>query len=116
MKDKLLLLHGALGSKNQLLSLKATLEKTYEVYDLNFEGHGGIQSINEFSIDLFTENVIRIFKIKKHSTNKYFWLQYGWLCWLKHSIKNTRYYQKSNNIRDKNLTGVSNHQKEKLRC
>ena len=64
MKDKLLLLHGALGSKNQFLNIKKTLEKTYEVYDLNFEGHGGRQSVYEFSIDLFTENVIEFLRSK----------------------------------------------------
>jgi esterase/lipase len=65
MKDKLLLLHGALGSKKQFLELKSTLEKTYDVYDLNFEGHGGVQSANEFSIDLFTKNVIEFLRRKK---------------------------------------------------
>jgi esterase/lipase len=58
MKQKILLLHGALGSKSQFKSLKQKLADTFEVFDLNFEGHGGRNSNQEFSIDLFTQNVI----------------------------------------------------------
>ena len=38
--EKLLLLHGALGSKTQLESLKNTLAASFEVYTLDFYGHG----------------------------------------------------------------------------
>jgi len=58
MKSKLLLLHGALGSSTQFDALKEILQDTYELYTLNFEGHGGRSSEQEFSIQLFTENVI----------------------------------------------------------
>ncbi|MEO0627145.1 MAG: alpha/beta hydrolase [Bacteroidota bacterium] len=58
MKDKMLLLHGALGSQNQFTSLKEVLDEFYEVHTLNFEGHGGIASTQKFSINLFTQNVI----------------------------------------------------------
>ncbi len=55
---KILLLHGALGTKDQLSGIKARLSEHFEVYDLNFEGHGDAASNKDFSIDLFTENVI----------------------------------------------------------
>jgi pimeloyl-ACP methyl ester carboxylesterase len=58
MKEKLLLLHGALGSKNQFSPLIERLEEYFDVYAMNFEGHGGIESRIEFSIHTFTENVI----------------------------------------------------------
>ena len=58
MKEKLLLLHGALGSKNQFSEIKEQLKDYFEVYVLNFEGHGGSKTQKEFSIELFTENVI----------------------------------------------------------
>lgn len=58
MKEKLLLLHGALGSKNQFSSLINGLDDFFDIYTMNFEGHGGDQSLNEFSIELFTKNVI----------------------------------------------------------
>lgn len=59
MKTKLLLLHGALGSKKQFESLKELLSSNFEVYDMNFEGHGGRSSNKKFSIELFSENVIQ---------------------------------------------------------
>ena len=58
MKEKLLFLHGALGSKRQFNDLVDSLQDVYELHTLNFEGHGGHYSSNEFSIALFTENVI----------------------------------------------------------
>lgn len=62
MKNKLLLLHGALGGKKQLKELKGLLQETYEVYDMNFEGHGGETSTNDFSIQLFVANVLVFLK------------------------------------------------------
>lgn len=58
MKEILILLHGALGSKNQFRSLIVRLEEYFDVHAFNFEGHGGNESANEFSIQLFTENLI----------------------------------------------------------
>ena len=58
MTQKLLLLHGALGSQKQFTSLTEKLAASFEVYMLNFEGHGGISSENDYSIQLFTQNVI----------------------------------------------------------
>ncbi len=58
MKDPILLLHGALGSKKQFETLKIKLSDSFDVYDLDFEGHGGFESQKEFSIALFTQNVI----------------------------------------------------------
>lgn len=59
MKPQLLLLHGALGSKKQLAEIKAMLNHQFEVHDLSFEGHGGIDSEQNFSIPLFSNNVLR---------------------------------------------------------
>ena len=58
MKDNLLILHGALGSKAQFESLKLLLTESFNVLTLNFEGHGGRQSNRDFSITAFKENVI----------------------------------------------------------
>lgn len=58
MKDKLLLLHGALGTKDQFEELKHILEQNFEVYVMNFQGHGGAPIQNEFSIELFAYNVL----------------------------------------------------------
>ena len=64
MKPKLLLLHGALGNKRQFDSLRSTLERAFELYDLDFEGHGESASTQEFSMDLFVENVVH--QVKSH--------------------------------------------------
>lgn len=57
IKESLLLLHGALGSKQQLQELKRLLQEDFNVIDLDFEGHGGRTSNKDFSIDLFVHNV-----------------------------------------------------------
>ncbi|MDA9773676.1 alpha/beta hydrolase, partial [Saprospiraceae bacterium] len=65
MKRKILLLHGALGSREQFLGLKSYLASTFEVLDFNFQGHGDRVSIENFSIDLFTQNVIEFLRVQK---------------------------------------------------
>jgi len=62
MKSRLLLLHGALGSKNQFDELKEILQQNFEVFAMNFEGHGGLPVENKFSIDLFSNNVLAFLK------------------------------------------------------
>lgn len=55
--ENLILLHGALGSEQQLCALKNELSK-YKVYSLNFEGHGGRAINDSYSIDRFVQNVL----------------------------------------------------------
>ncbi|MBC8755592.1 alpha/beta hydrolase [Kordia sp. YSTF-M3] len=55
--NNLLLLHGALGSKAQLKPLQELLSKDFNVHTLNFEGHGGRFSTNDFCMERFAENV-----------------------------------------------------------
>ena len=57
-KPALLLLHGALGTKRQLEPIKEFLLEQFDMYDFNFSGHGGDNSNEPFSIELFTQNVI----------------------------------------------------------
>lgn len=58
MKPVLVLLHGALGSKVHFSALIPHLSDQFEVFTLNFEGHGGNLSDSEFSIDLFSKNLV----------------------------------------------------------
>lgn len=58
MKTPLLLLHGALGSKEQFLQLKETLSTKRDVFTMDFDGHGKSRSEKGFSIELFTQNVV----------------------------------------------------------
>lgn len=55
----LLLLHGAIGSSEQLQKLKDTLSDEFIVHSINFSGHGGIPLPSDaFSIALFAADVI----------------------------------------------------------
>lgn len=55
----LLLLHGALGSKEQFKSLEQVLMNEYKVHKLSFAGHGGETfPESELSIPFFAEQVI----------------------------------------------------------
>ena len=60
MKDSnIILLHGALGTKRQFVQLAELLSNQFNVYTLNFEGHGDRASTSKFSIELFTNNTIK---------------------------------------------------------
>ena len=57
--NKILLLHGAIGSSVQLEPLAELLTDTYKVNLLNFSGHGGKEIPDEkFSIEMFAEDVL----------------------------------------------------------
>ena len=60
MKPQLLLLHGALGSSAQFIELEKLLEQQFEIYKLDFSGHGKneLQS-DSLSIELFSKDVMR---------------------------------------------------------
>lgn len=54
----LLLLHGAIGAKDQLEPLANALKGQFTVHTLNFSGHGGAPFWDEFSIPIFAEEVL----------------------------------------------------------
>ncbi|GAB5466435.1 MAG: 2-succinyl-6-hydroxy-2,4-cyclohexadiene-1-carboxylate synthase [Candidatus Kapaibacteriales bacterium] len=58
MKKNLLLLHGALGASSQFKDLAKILRPYFDIYTFDFEGHGKNNSDNEFSIGLFTINLV----------------------------------------------------------
>ena len=60
----LLLLHGAVGSKEQLNPLKETLSNAYHVSCINFSGHGGQGLKEKFSIPQFAAEVLQWIKEK----------------------------------------------------
>ena len=85
MNPKLLLLHGALGSKKQFAPLKQLLNQFFEVYDLSFEGHGGVVSNQSFSLNLFTNNVVDFMREQQLENVNIFGYKHGWLCCFKYS-------------------------------
>jgi len=57
--DPLLLLHGALGTKQQFDELVPRLKKHADVYRISFEGHGSAGPVSSpFRIEYFVENVL----------------------------------------------------------
>lgn len=66
--QKVLLLHGAIGSKEQLEPLKNLLSKEFDVYSINFSGHGGVALPDKFSIDVFANDVLAF--LNMHSVDQ----------------------------------------------
>jgi pimeloyl-ACP methyl ester carboxylesterase len=59
MAQKILLLHGALGSEASLNPLKEILEKDFEVFTYTFKGHGGSEMpLEDFTISNFANEVL----------------------------------------------------------
>ncbi len=57
--QKILLLHGAIGAKEQLIKLAGKLSGNFEIHTLNFSGHGGREIPSEpFSMDMFARDII----------------------------------------------------------
>jgi len=82
-----LLLHGALGSKDQLDPLKTVLEESgHEVYALNFSGHGGEPFREPFGIEGFSEDVLHFQEDKGLKTADIFGYSMGGYValWLAH--------------------------------
>ncbi|MEB3345481.1 alpha/beta hydrolase [Aquimarina gracilis] len=65
MSENIVLLHGALGSKNQFKELTNILSKELNVLVFDFEGHGGKPITHDYSIDLFTEQTLAFIKENK---------------------------------------------------
>lgn len=59
--EHILLLHGAIGSKDQLMPVEKNLADSFSVYSLNFSGHGDSPSIEDpFSIAGFASEIITL--------------------------------------------------------
>src|SRR6218665_691823 len=54
----MLLLHGAIGAKDQLLPLAEKLSGPFTVHTLSFSGHGGEAMPDAFSMQLFANDVL----------------------------------------------------------
>lgn len=68
MKRRILLLHGATGSVEQLKPLERELEKELEVFSLNFSGHGGKSTEMVFSISNFAQDILNFMEDEKISS------------------------------------------------
>lgn len=60
MNTPVLLLHGAIGSSAQMITLKTEFEKHFpDVRVIDFPGHGGKEISEDFSIPFFAESVLK---------------------------------------------------------
>lgn len=57
LKPNIILTHGALGSSRYFAPLKKALSEHFQVFDLDFDGHGNKPLSKPFSIELFTSNL-----------------------------------------------------------
>ncbi|WP_138431092.1 alpha/beta fold hydrolase [Fodinibius saliphilus] len=65
----LILLHGALGSKEQFDGIKSALANNFEIHQLDFEGHGESGATDSpFRISYFAENVLGY--LEEHNINE----------------------------------------------
>lgn len=62
MNRKLILLHGALGTDEQMIPLAGKLASHFEIHNLLFNGHGNVQAGNAFDIDLLAQQLISTMK------------------------------------------------------
>ncbi len=86
MQD-LILLHGALGSNEQFSELIKHLEANFTVHLLNFEGHGGGNIPQKFSIELFAENTFQFISENKIENSFVFGYSMGGYVALKLAIQ-----------------------------
>lgn len=76
--EKVVLLHGALGSKDQFKDLAELLSLEFEVYTLNFSGHGGqVFHHQEFSIHDFAKEVLQFLDQNKIESTSIFGYSMG---------------------------------------
>jgi len=89
-KPNLLLLHGALGTRDQLQAIQNHLSKHYAVYSFNFEGHGDAFSENEFSIKRFTQNLKEFISTKNLENVAVFGYSMGGYVALNYAVENSK--------------------------
>ncbi len=76
--EHILLLHGAIGAKEQLEELDESLASSYTVHRLNFSGHGVSRHLaGNFSIRLFANDVLSYLDKNKISTVSIFGYSMG---------------------------------------
>ncbi len=64
--SSILLLHGALGSKEQFNELAGVLAESYDVHSFSFSGHGARELTGEpFSIELFAQEITDYITLNK---------------------------------------------------
>jgi pimeloyl-ACP methyl ester carboxylesterase len=63
--EKILLLHGAIGSKAQLQPMEDFLSRNFETFSINFSGHGGREIPDHFDMELFSHDILSFLEQQK---------------------------------------------------
>jgi len=94
MKPNLILLHGALGSKDQFIPIQKTLDENFTTWVFNFEGHGGNETNKDFTIALFEDNLIQFIRKNKIENVNVFGYSMGGYIALKTAIDHPKLFNK----------------------
>lgn len=86
MTTPLILLHGALGSTEQMSGIESMYKKHRTTHCLNLPGHGGIPTPGPFSMALFEDALLRFFAEKNIDKADFFGYSMGgyvalWFAW-----------------------------------
>lgn len=76
-KQNLILLHGALGAETQFSGLKELLSIQFNVFTLNFSGHGGSEISGEFTLTQFENDVLEFLDSNNISAAHFFGYSMG---------------------------------------
>src|SRR5688572_28937382 len=87
--NDIILLHGALGSSEQLIELDELLQDTFNVHRINFSGHGGLPVPNDgFSMELFERDITNYMESRKIESAFFFGYSMGGYVALSYFKKN----------------------------
>lgn len=89
-KRNLILLHAALGSQAQLLSLKSHLDDTFHVYTFDFLGHGKAQDTDEFCMNRFADQLHDFIETHKLEETAIFGYSMGGYVALKYALRSPK--------------------------
>lgn len=86
MTTPLILLHGALGSAEQMSGIESVFSDHRPTHCLNLPGHGGIPATGPFSMKMFEEALLRFLDEKKLDQVSFFGYSMGgyvalWFAW-----------------------------------
>lgn len=77
MRENLILLHGALGSQEQMKFIERSLKSKYNTWSFDFDGHGKSKEKAVFSMELFVKNTIEFMQKNKIESSHFFGYSMG---------------------------------------
>lgn len=75
--ENIILLHGALGNETQMQGLAKTLSSSFNVYFFDFEGHGNNLGSRDFTMDVFSSNILDFMNMNELEKSHFFGYSMG---------------------------------------